>query len=318
MRRRAAALPAPILLAPILLAAILSAGGCADQPAQTGCVMRELAVLPVLNDRRQPIIRATVDGVPVAFIVDTGARISTVFEPAATLLNLPTSFENRHLLVGTGGAVFARDVTIRTLQLGHMVARNVQLASAGRLHGQIGGLPLVGLFGGDFLANYNVLFDLPAHRVSLYREQNCGDHLRLWPDGTFYRLAFDLVNDTEIDVPIAINGHGVSAVLDSGASRTVLDSAAGREGGATDASMAGDPAIIGTGIDGNRNPMRLHRFDSLQVGPERQAPVRVEVGDTGVTLLGADYLRSRRVWISYPHQVIYVQPVPAGQAGKPP
>ncbi len=301
----------------MLLAAILPAGGCAEQPAPGACVMRELAVLPVLNDRRQPVIRAVVDGVPVAFIVDTGARVSTVFEPAATALELPTSFENRHVLVGTGGAVFARDVTIRTLQLGHMVARNVQLASAGRWHGRIDGLPLAGLFGGDFLANYDVAFDLPAHRVSLYREQGCGDNLRPWP-GAFYRLPFSLVNDTEIDLPIAINGHQVPAVLDSGAGRTVLDRAAGRRGGATDASMAADPASTGTGIDGNRNPMRLHRFDSLQVGPERLAPAIVAVGDTGVTLLGADYLRGRRAWISYPHQVIYVQPVPARHAGPGP
>ncbi len=301
------------------LAALLLAGGCADRPAPLGvCVMRELAVLPVLNDRRQPVIRATVNDVPVAFIVDTGARVSTVFEPAATLLDLPTSFENRHIVVGTGGAVFARDVTIHTLRLGDMVARNVQLVSAGHWHGRIDGVPIVGLFGGDFLANYDVAFDLPAHRVSLYREQGCGDHLRPWPDGASYRLPFSLVNDTEIDLPIAVNGHTVPAVLDSGASRTVLDRAAGREGGATDASMAGDPAMIGTGIDGNRNPMRLHRFDSLQVGPERLAPATVEVGDTGVTLLGADYLRGRRVWISYPHQVIYVQPVLVRQAGPGP
>lgn len=306
MRRRAAA----------LLAALLPAGGCADRPAAPGiCVMRELAVLPVLNDRRQPIIRAVVNGVPVAFIVDTGARVSTVFEPAAALLGLPTGFGNRHVLVGTGGAVFARDVTIRSLQLDHLVARDVQLVSAGHLREQVGGLPLAGLFGGDFLANYDVLFDLPARRLSLYRGRGCGDRLRPWPDGAFYRLAFSLVNDTEIDLPIAINGHEVPAVLDSGAGRTVLDRAAGRKGGATDATMANDPVTIGTGIDGNRNPIRLHRFDSLQVGPERLAPALVEVGDTGVTLLGADYLRGRRVWISYPHQVIYVQPVPGRRAG---
>ena len=308
MRRRAAA----------LLAALLPLAACADQPAPTGCVMHELAVLPVLNDRRQPIIRATVDGVPVAFIVDTGARVSTVFEEAAAMLNLPVSFENRHVLVGTGGAVFARDATIQTLRLDHLVARDVQLVTAGRWRGRVDGLPLAGLFGGDFLAGYDVAFDLPAHRVSLYREQNCGDHLRPWPDGIAFRIPFHLHNETEVDLPIAINGHEVTAVLDSGAGRSVLDRAAGREGGATDASMAADPATFGTGIDGNRNLMRLHRFDSLQVGPERVAPAVVEVGDTGINLLGADYLRSHRVWISYPHQVLYVQPVPARHAGPGP
>ncbi len=301
----------------MLLAALLPVAACADQPAPAGCVMHELAVLPVLNERRQPIIRAAVDGVPVAFIVDTGARVSTIFEDAAVTLNLPASFENRHVLVGTGGAVFARDATVDILRLDHMVARNVQFVTAGRWHGRIDGLPLAGLFGGDFLAGYDVALDLPAHRVSLYREQGCGDNLRPWPEGVMYRIPFQLENDTQIDLPIAIDGHAVPAVLDSGAGRTVLDRTAGRSGGATDASMATDPATIGTGIDGNRNPMRLHRFDSLQVGPERFAPAVLEVGDTGVTLLGADYLRSHRVWISYPHQVLYVQPVPARRGAGP-
>ncbi len=294
-----------------LLAAVLPVAACAGQLVPTGCVMHELAVLPVLNDHRQPIIRAAINGVPVAFIVDTGARVSTLFEEAATTLNLPVSFENRHVLVGTGGAVFARDATVDTLRLDHLVARNVQFVTAGRWQGRIDGLPLAGLFGGDFLAGYDVAFDLPAHRVSLYREQRCGNNLRPWPEGAAYRIPFRLESETQIDLPIAIDGHPVPAVLDSGAGRTVLDRPAGREGGATDASMAADPTTIGTGIDGNRNPMRLHRFDSLQVGPERFAPALLAVGDTGVTLLGADYLRGHRVWISYPHQVLYVQPVTA-------
>lgn len=290
----------------------LFAAACAgpeDQPG--GCVMREIAELPVLTQTGVPIVKAGINGTPVAFIVDTGARVSVIGRTSADALGLPVSFENHHLIIGIGGATFAPDATISRLSLGDGAARNITFITAGEFGQRIAGLPVVGLFGGDFLANYDVEFDLPAHRIGLYTEQHCGAHFRPWAD-TFYEQKFDLNNATEIDFDASLDGRTIALQLDSGAQHMVLDLETGAIGGALPGNMANDSRSRLTGVDGNPVPGRAHRFDSLTIGPEQYQSIRLNVADVPKSLLGADFLRSHRVWVSYPHEMLYIHRVAQG------
>ena len=132
----------------------LAGAGCADHDdaASRRCTLVQVADLPVLNDRGSPVVRAAIDGQPVAFIVDTGAFLSVVGSDDASRLKLPISFVKRHLLNGNGGSAFAPDATIPDLSLGTAVAQNVSFAAIGAFPFNVGGLKVVGLFGGDFLA----------------------------------------------------------------------------------------------------------------------------------------------------------------------
>lgn len=313
----------------MLVLVVLGSGvaGCAGEDRSSDCVMRELADLPVLNDRGSPVVRAAINGTPVAFIVDSGAGLSMIGQTDTDTLALPASFENRHIITGIGGSVFAPDVTIRQLSLGSSVARDVSFVSVGAFKAHYDGLKVVGLFGGDFLANYDVEFDLPAHHVVLYTEGgHCGAHLTPWA-GPFDEQPFELSNGTEIDFRMNVNNKAVDAVLDSGATYTVLNLDAANSAGVTAASMATDRSTRSSGVDGNLVTGHLHRFDTLAVGSERFSPVFVNVADIPKTLLGADFLHTHRVWVSYPHETLYIQPVrrirtipatgPAGQAPPP-
>lgn len=91
----------------LVLLGVLLLSGCEEAHQQGRCVMQEVADLPVLNDHAQPVIKAQVNGVPVAFIVDTGAAVSLVTPRGAALLSLPVDYDHRVLMQGTGGSVFA-------------------------------------------------------------------------------------------------------------------------------------------------------------------------------------------------------------------
>ncbi len=279
--------------------------------------MREEADLPALNDRAQPIVRATVDDWPVAFIVNTGGSLSLVTPHAADTLSLPVDLDHHVLLTGSGGSVFASLVKIDRLDLGSGVARNVNFVGAGAFGGTVDGLPVVGLFGADFLVNYDVEFDLPAHRVGLYREQGCDARFAPpWP-GDAYSLPFDLERDTQVQVAIRLNGKPLVVQLDSGAGGTILTLADARAVGVTPQSLQGDRVITTERIDENKVKASIHRFDSLDINPEHDSPFRVAVGDVTVSLLGANFLRNHRVWISYPHRLLWVQPMHARWVGDP-
>ncbi len=296
-------------LLPITMLAVLA--GCASDGESGQCVMREEADLPVLNDRFQPIVRAKVNDQPVAFIVDTGADLSAVTPKAVEALSLPVDHDHRVVMTGIGGSVLSNLVEIRRLDLGHGSARDVEFVQAGAIGGSVDGLPVVGLFGADFLANYDVEFDLPAHHVALYKEQGCDAHFaQPWP-GDAYTLPFDLERDRQVKVPIRLDGAPLVVQLDSGAGGTILTLDDARTAGATPQVIAADRVVTTQGIDENRVKASVHRFAALDIGPEHDTPAQVAVGDVTVSLLGANFLRTHRVWISYPHQLLWVQPTHA-------
>ena len=170
-------------------------------------------------------------------------------------------------------------------------------------------MKVVGLFGGDFLANYDVEIDLPAHRVGFYAEQeHCGRHIVSW-NGPFHEQPLDLERQTEVAFPILVDGRHTDVQLDSGATRTVLTSDDGAAAGATGAAMAGDRRQVTVGVDGNPVVARMHRFNDVAIGPEHLSPAFILVSDVPRSLLGADFLRTHRVWISYRHEMLYIQRV---------
>ena len=296
----------------------LSAAGCGggDVGVADGgsCVVRDVAVLPVLNQVGSPIVKVAVNGRPVAFVIDTGAAVSIIGPDDAAALDLPISFETHHIITGIGGSAFAPDATIRELSLGTATARNISFPAIGAYRGQVGGLKVVGLFGGDFLANYDIEIDLPAHRVGLYAEQeHCGRHIVPW-NGPFYEQPFDLERQTEVDFPILVDGRRTDVQLDSGATRTVLTSDDGAAAGATEAAMANDPRRMVMGVDGNPVVGHMHRFNDVAIGPEHLSPAFFLVTNSPRSLLGADFLRGHRVWISYRHEMLYIQPVTMARA----
>lgn len=260
-------------LLPIMMLAVLA--GCASDGEGGQCVMREEADLPVLNDRFQPIVRAKVNDQPVAFMVDTGADLSVVTPKAVEALSLPVDYDHRVVMTGIGGSVLSNLVEIRRLDLGHGSARDVEFVQAGAIGGSVDRLPVVGLFGADFLANYDVEFDLPAHHVALYREQGCDAHFtEPWP-GDAYTLPFDLERDRQVKVPIRLDGAPLVVQLDSGAGGTILTLDHARTAGATGArgrSRRHDPGDRREQSKGVSPPLRgaRHRPGTRHPGPGRR------------------------------------------------
>ncbi|MCQ8241609.1 retroviral-like aspartic protease family protein [Rhizosaccharibacter radicis] len=299
---RAAGPPATVLLA------LLSAG-CATEP-RGRCTMVEQAVMPVVNNRRQPIVQATIDGRTVLFMVDTGARFSILSPQLVTELGLWPDENRKTRLLGAGGMIQAAPVEVRDMVIGGRHARHAEfLVAGGNIHVNDGRM-FGGIFGGDFLASYDVDFDLPNKRIALYSEQNCGNHLDIgWPDPV-YEMPFSLEHDTAIRVTMKANDHAFGAILDSGASGTILDLAAAQAAGVPASATAADRHFTSEGIDENQTRTVLHRFASMSIGAERRSPYPMAIGDIeSGPLLGADFFRTHRIWVSYAHELLWIHPV---------
>ncbi len=301
---------------PAVLLLVLPLAACGGGPQ--GCAVQTVADLPLLPNLSITAVRATLAGQDIALLIDTGAEISTVSRNGADRFDLRPGADARYTqLSGIGGATFAPIVTVHDLGLGHGVAPSLELPVAVEFRAPVDGLPVVGLFGTDFLSNYDVDLDVPHGHFGLYHAQGCPDDMRPF-DPPYLSVPFR-DDEGHIVVDIRLNGRPATAILDTGASTSLIDAADAGRAGVTADLLAPDRVGAVSGIASRAMPSHRHRFDSLEVGDERLSNVRLAVADTtiGETLLGRDFLRFNRVWISYRRRMLYIQPTVQGPVPTP-
>lgn len=294
----------------LLLAAGLAGwlGGCSAGGPES-CKVHRVVDLPLLSGGRLPAIEASLDRQKVVFYIDTGAVTSLITTQGARRFALRGNSETRTMpLLGIGGMVRAPVVTLHSLVLGHGLARNIDLPVAGDFGGPVQGMPVIGLFGADFLSSYDVDIDLPGHHFAVYDLRGCAG-VRLRPlDPPAFEMPFHL-DETKVVLDLKLNDKPMVAFLDSGATRTLVTRADARRSGVTMEAMTGDRSVHAVGIDANPMETRIHRFGSLEVGDEQIRNFPLAVGNIDVSLLGDDFLRFNRVWISYPRQLLFIRPM---------
>src|SRR5262249_9663429 len=110
---------------------------------------------------------------------------------------------------------------------------------------------------------------------------------------------------------VQLDGHRISALFDTGAQFSVLSTRAASALGANEAVLAHDPVVTVRGVIPEQLNGRIHRFSRLEVGgdifirnPEIDvADIRLSEADL---VLGIDFLSSRRIWMSYGSQQIFL------------
>ena len=287
----------------------LPLAGCGGEGGPKTCrvdTVASLTLLPVW----QPAVEARLNGSKVVLLIDTGAQTSIITPAAADHYALSADPARPPMLIGAhGGVEVAPVVTIHRRDLGNGRARDLDLPVASSLKGSIGGVPVFGLFGADFLSNYDVDIDVPDHHFAIRKLRACGAHIEPF-DQAYFAVPFRL-EDTAVVVDIKVNGVPVTAQLDSGAPLTLISLSDARRIGVTRDALEADRQVSRRlHATFEEVDQRLHRFGSLEIGAEtmNNFPFTVADIETRYTLLGDDFFHFNRVWISYPLGVLFVQP----------
>ncbi|WP_242010080.1 retroviral-like aspartic protease family protein [Acetobacter conturbans] len=237
-------------------------------------------------------------------LVDTGAENSLVTPAAVKEFGLEATSATVRMK-GVGGFVQTPVITADTLELEGAVASNVIFVEADLPPVMMAGMPLAGLFGADFLSGYDVLFDLPAREITLFRLKGCSAGSLGWKE-PFERIPFAENYPVRVTLPAKLNGKAIDLMLDSGSNRTTVLVEQAREAGVRRSMLAQDENLGSTGVDGVHLDAWRHRFASLQIGADVYLNDELIVAplETSYALLGADFLWRRPVWVSYRDQTV--------------
>lgn len=276
----------PVLAALLLFVAV---------PARAACVGERPVEAPMRIRDGFAFIPAMIGGVAVTFLLDTGAQGHLLTPEAAAALDLPPDAGRTTRLLGTGGSLHARNVVLRGVTVGGAALPDGSVPVA-----PLPGVPrteplLAGLLGAPLLAAYDLELDALGGRIVLSAPACDAPPL----PAPFSMVTLEMTAHGEVLAPVWVNGVRLRALVDTGSRATILTEAAARRLG-----LDGPPsANVARGIDGSPQPVRHTRVATLQVGghvmndqPVSVAPMDLGGGDM---LLGLDFLKQRRIWLSY-------------------
>ncbi|HLY90879.1 MAG TPA: retroviral-like aspartic protease family protein [Acetobacteraceae bacterium] len=262
------------------------------------------------------LVSVQVNGSPATFILDTGAERTLMGENVVRQLGLDRDSWVASTVLGIGGYENRPNALPRALQLGGLTLRRHTLledhsVTVGPLPlAEIAGRQIAGLLGRDFLSPFDLDINVPARELTLYDVSGCTTGFLPWRS-TYASVPATTPVGAALVIPVFIDGRPLHALIDTGASSSLVAAPGMARLGLTPALLERDPGGNGSGIGPAPVFMRRHRFETLNVGPDTTTSPQLWVSAIHVVpivdmLLGADWLRTRRVWLSFTTKQIFI------------
>ena len=298
--------------------ALLAAANAHAQDA--ACRYVKLATLPVVFNNYRPTVIGAVNQQAAVMLVDTGSYSTMLTMPGVARHELNASAYGRsEKLLGANGESELKYARIESLSIGGVKGARQDMPVIGQMQG---GDSIDALVGANFLFQADVELNLAKPEISFFQPLNCDKaFLAYWGgDAYFVDAKRASATDRRPMFTVQINGHDVDAIIDSGASSSVLDIKAAAAAGVSVDSPGVTRIGMSRGIGDNSVPNYLATFDTVTIGAETLRKARLFVSDLNggyqgnadtalfgpKLLLGADFLKAHRVLFAVSQNRIYI------------
>lgn len=327
------------LVPALLVLAILSGAARAQECGP----LKEAISLNLADEGSRFTVPVTVNGAPKHFLLDTGGaftQISMETVKAMNLTVLPSRFEMYDMYGNKSPGQVIVDIAVGPLT----AARNETLISS------LGGMD--GIFAPDFMQNYDIEIDFAARKLNYFLTDHCDGHVIYWPHGVVAVVPFHGWNahsKSQMSVPVTLDGHEMTAVVDTGAGNSTLDASTAHAlfdlgpdspGAVPLGTMGSDShkvfgytfkmlSIGGITINNPRLavvPELMGKKTKDDIAADSHIRVRRELENMEPTMLiGMNTLRKLHLYIAFKEQKLYItagsdqttQKAPVEQPGKP-
>jgi predicted aspartyl protease len=305
-----------------LLLMLFGLAGCASEPGagwtESTCRLVPLAQMPLEIRANLLFVQAKINDEPVMMLVDSGAERTLLTEATVARLHLPRDMQHATRTFGIGSPTATWDAKLPNGIVLGTTRFPMDTVTVGRfdINEGPGGTTVDGLLGADILLAFDIDLDLPARLVTFYRaRRGCPDAAPPWK-GPFIAISGVTTRRDRLLLPFQLDGVTGMAVLDTGAQISSVSRTMAERMGLAPADMAADRTVMAHGASPDQVPVHIHRFRELNVGPAVMngpvLPVVPMTAGMGDGLVGADFLRGRRVWLSFSTHRIFVTPLEEG------
>ena len=287
-----------------------------SEPVQASgaCQLKLEATLPMTKVLSHYTVPVDIDGHSYPMMLDSGAERTALEPSTADALHLAEDMDQASESKGIGGSVgYEYPRIIPSLKIGssEWIDLRVPAVSIGVAAPDAQASAPVGILGADVLSRYDVEFDFPARTLSLYTASGCLGRFAPW-QGAYQAYSADKTPGNRFILNLALNGHSLRAYVDTGTDLSLVTTEAAGLAGVDSVALAQDTQSSGTGFGSMRVSTVRHRF-SMTIGTVNYPNAPLTVVHTSFTdadmLLGTDFMRNRRVWLSYSTGWVFMQTV---------
>lgn len=299
-----------VLCGAVVLVPAFGGGAAAAGTPAVGCGTTRIGEITVATLHNAPIVTLVANGSPLTLLLDTGAEWTILTPAAAKRVGAQTPrVEFDRQIRGLSGSLATNEVELRSFTAGNVAIpwRRVRVASL-NMPSVFSG-PLDGVLGADTLSSFDIDLDLPHHRMVFYGKQSCPSAAPAWAE-PYATIAARRTFSDHLSFLAQLDGRQIDTFIDTGAQLSVLSSRAALTLGVSETALARDRATVTLGATAERLTSHLHRFSRMEVGGEVVRNPALVVADVSLKdadlVLGVDFLASRRIWLSYGSQQIFL------------
>jgi predicted aspartyl protease len=275
------------------------------------CRAAELSLPVTRTKTKLAVVPVLVGETRLNFVADTGAANSLIALEALTRL-APGDFESRGVASQgfAGGQAIAQRIALRSLAVapGQGVALDVNAVAMSPLRDQFGA-DIDGVLGMEILGRYTLRLDFRRQRIDL-----------LPPKAAIGKksLSFDYNREREILFPVQLDGHAVTALLDTGAAQTGVNWNAARQSGIGRNTPGLSERITIVGGDSNRWTVHEYQFSTMQIASMHWNRPTLVIADVPAftslqlstkpgAIIGMDFWDNRVITISFTRHRLTIQ-----------
>jgi predicted aspartyl protease len=250
-----------------------------------------------------------INNTPAVMLVDTGSTHTTLTRFAIDKRAIPLEPTMRTFR-GIGGTTRSYQAPIKQFQIGPI---NTEYG-----HGSMQVIDETGtrpdydaLVGSDFLMEQDIELSLADKQMKFFVPKNCEKtFLAYWDKGAVsVPLEFGVHFKRPI-VEIALNGVKMRALLDTGASGSIIEAAAARRAGITLDSPNVKAGSEGTGVGKKLSRTFEATFKTFSIGDETIQNANLRIIDQEMeefeVILGTDFMRAHRILFAVSQKLLYL------------
>lgn len=293
-----------------LLAALLSSAVAHADEAKPGCQYIQLAELPLnyTGSSLQVTTNGIINGAPAVMLVDTGASNVSLSRPLVERLDLQMNMTGQYG-EGVGGLTRMYEARLDEFRIGPAKSAKGWLP----VIADTGAQPRYdAIAGATFLLQADLELSLAEKKMRFFRGKDCNKAFLGYWGGDIFEIPFNRrpeERDRRPRFTVEVNGQEMDAIIDSGATNTVIMARAAKRAGLK-VDAPGSKRLGGSnGVGSDIVEHWSTEIDTLKVGGETIRGARIDVLETAIdvdVLLGDDYLRAHRVLFAMGQQKLYV------------